>query len=70
MLKAAASVGNTVGNTVKHVSKLGPPPKNRLNAIMVIDGVKHKLGFDVVAEQQRKWRRGRDGFVESLCSSP
>jgi hypothetical protein len=53
-MKAAASVGKTVGNTVKEISKLGPPPKNRLYVIVVIDRVKHKLGFDVVAETTAK----------------
>jgi hypothetical protein len=47
--KLISEVGEKAARGVKGKAKLGAPPRNRLCAVLLEDGVKHRVLFDVVA---------------------
>ncbi len=75
-----AGVGKTVAGSVKENAALGPPPKNRLTVVMLEEGVKYRILFDMggatreelEAQAQTFWNKSakvRGRFGKSAAST-
>jgi hypothetical protein len=57
-----SGVGKAVAGDLKDSAALGPPPKNRLCAVLLLDGIEHRVSFDVAAGTKEEMEQQARGF--------
>ncbi|MFM8271429.1 MAG: GYF domain-containing protein [Gemmata sp.] len=65
---AIQAIGRSASGTATLKSLLGPTPKNRLLVVAVESGARHKLIFDVMADDKHEMELQADGFWRKVAS--